>query len=158
MKIYLYLCWALLLAACSNNQAHSLPVVPLYVGDQRIEVELALTPEQQAKGLMHRQAMAEMNGMLFSFERDKILRFYMKDTLIPLSIAYLDKDGVIREIYDMQPQDERIVASQWPMRFALEMNQGWFERHKVYPGQRVTLEGQQPLQQAILQKITAASN
>ena len=143
----------LLLWACSTAQAQNLPTITLQVGSQNVEAELALSSKEQAKGLMHRKLMNEMHGMLFSFKQDRVLHFYMKNTLIPLSIAYLDRDGVIREIYDMQPLDERIVSSRWPMRFALEMNQGWFERYNVGIGQRVTLPEGSPLQHSQLQKL-----
>ncbi len=142
------------MAACSSSR--DLPAVLLQVGDQTIETELALSPEQQARGLMYRKSMPEMHGMLFSFPRDRVLHFYMKNTLIPLSIAYLDKAGVIREIYDMQALDESIVPSRWPMRFALEMNQGWFGRHKVGVGQRVVLTDGSPLQHSSLEQLAGS--
>ncbi|WGK70187.1 DUF192 domain-containing protein [Candidatus Haliotispira prima] len=148
----------LLFWACGGPRpkAQSLPSLPLTVGDQTVETELALSQAEQAKGLMYRKSMGEMHGMLFSFPRDRVLRFYMKNTLIPLSIAYLDKKGVIREIYDMHPLDESTVPSRWPMRFALEMNQGWFQRHKVRVGQRVTLADGSALQHRALQQAMAA--
>ncbi|MEM9424145.1 MAG: DUF192 domain-containing protein [Spirochaetota bacterium] len=137
-----YSFWPLLIwlfwSCGSPPKAQSLSSVSLQVGAQTVEVELAISPEEQAKGLMYRKSLGEMQGMLFRFKRDRVLRFYMKNTLIPLSIAYLDKDGVIREIYDMQPLDEKITASRWPMRFALEMNQGWFQRHNIAIGTQVT--------------------
>ena len=139
----------LVLWACKKEPLIS---IELKVGKQTIKAELALSPEQQAQGLMHRQSMAEMHGMLFSFPQDKVLRFYMKNTLIPLSIAYLDKDGIICEIYHMQPLDTTTIASRWPMRFALELNQGWFERHNVDIGQRVTLLDGSPLKHSQLQQ------
>ncbi len=140
-------------AACQPSHGQNLPSIKLRVGTQVVEAELALKQEQRAKGLMFRQSMAEMHGMLFSFERDQLLGFYMKNTLIPLSIAYLDKDGVIQEIHDMQALDESTVSSQWPMRFALEMNQGWFERHGVKAGQRVTLYDGSHLAHGKLQEL-----
>lgn len=139
--------------ACSDNRAHALPSVVLQVGSQSVEVELALRPEEQAKGLMYREALAEMRGMLFSFPQDRILRFYMKNTLVPLTIAYLDKTGTIRELHDMQALDERTVASEWPLRFALEMNQGWFARYGVRIGERVTFKDGSPLEHAKLLQL-----
>ena len=148
-KLFLFI--FLVYGACS--EAHALPSVVLQVGGQNVEVELALRPEEQAKGLMYREKLGEMRGMLFSFPQDRILHFYMKNTLIPLTIAYLDKDGVIRELHDMQALDEQTVASEWPLRFALEMNQGWFARHGVRIGERVTLQDGSPLKHTKLQQL-----
>ena len=131
--------------SCGENRAQELPTVTLRVGGQSIEAELALRPEEQARGLMYRKELGEMRGMLFLFSRDRVLRFYMKNTLIPLTIAYLDKEGVIQELHDMQALDEATVASQWPLRFALEMNQGWFGRYGVRVGELVTLADGSPL-------------
>lgn len=128
---------AFLFFSCTSKLGLSFPVLSLVVNDQNIRVEAAISPEQSAQGLMFRKEMPENEGMLFIFSSDKILRFYMKNTLIPLSIAYLDRNGTIEEIYDMYPLDETAVSSKWPVRYALEMNQGWFERHRVAVGDTV---------------------
>ncbi|MDL2321275.1 DUF192 domain-containing protein [Desulfosarcina sp. OttesenSCG-928-B08] len=102
-----------------------------------IQVEVAITPEDRARGLMHRNVLAEDAGMLFVFEKDQILSFWMKDTQIPLSIAFIAADGRILEIRDMEPESRELILSSAPARYALEMNQGWFEKNGIVPGHRV---------------------
>ncbi|MFP3089105.1 DUF192 domain-containing protein [Treponema sp. TIM-1] len=109
-------------------------------GDRiRIQVEIARTEAERAQGLMHRTALPDGEGMLFVFERDQILSFWMKDTLIPLSIAFISYDGRILEIYDMQPRDLSSVHSRRSVRYALEVPQGWFERTGIRVGDRLNL-------------------
>ncbi|MFP3041724.1 DUF192 domain-containing protein [Treponema primitia] len=96
--------------------------------------EIARTDDQRARGLMGRKSLADGKGMLFVFERDRILSFWMKDTLIPLSIAYVAYDGRILEIHDMQPQSLRTIQSGRSARYALEVPQGWFARANIKPG------------------------
>lgn len=103
-----------------------------------LQVELARTPEERARGLMRRKSLADGEGMLFIFERDETLSFWMKDTLIPLSIAFIASDGRIVEIRDMRPLDLNPVKSGRSVRYALEVPQGWFERAGVKPGDTVT--------------------
>lgn len=130
----------LLAWGCGHSEA-GLPWATLRVGDARLKVELALTPEQHARGLMYRRELSDRRGMLFVYEREQTLRFWMKNTFIPLSIAYVDAGGVIVDIQDMQPQDTTTHPSSRPARFALEVNQGWFAAHGVDVGAqlRVTL-------------------
>jgi hypothetical protein len=106
-----------------------------------VKTELARTPEERSQGLMHRTQLADGEGMLFIFERDQILSFWMKNTLIPLSIAFITADGRIIEIKDMQPLDENPVSSSRSVRYALEVPQGWFGRVGVKPGDIVMVEG-----------------
>jgi len=114
---------------------------PLQVGDQNIEVQLALFPEEQRKGLMLREDMPENRGMIFLFSQPRRATFWMKNTPLPLDIAYITQDGVIREIYPMEPFDETtIVSHRDDIHFALEMNQGWFEDRHVRPPATVDLE------------------
>src|SRR5215204_3063635 len=96
-----------------------------------VQVEIADTPEERQTGLMGRSALAEEGGMLFVFDQEQILAFWMKDTVIPLSIAYIDADGRIVDIQDMQPLDETSHPSAEPARYALEVNQGFFEGRGV---------------------------
>lgn len=111
-----------------------LPTRMLSIGTAEIEVEIADNTESRRTGLMKRKSMDENHGMLFIFESDQKLSFWMKNTLIPLSIAYIASDGEILEIYDMKPESLRPVESINSVRYALEMNQGWFERNNVAPG------------------------
>ena len=106
-----------------------------------LTVELAKTEAQRNQGLMHRKTLKDGEGMLFIFERDQALTFWMKNTLIPLSIAYIASDGRIFEIYDMEPQNLKTVASSRSGRYALEVPQGWFSRAGLGVGDRLDLSG-----------------
>ena len=103
-----------------------------------VRVEVADNPEERRQGLMFRETLPTDEGMLFVFEREQLLSFWMKDTTIPLSIAFISRDGEIVAIQDMEPLDERTFhQSPRPALYALEMNQGWFEGHEVEVGDRV---------------------
>jgi uncharacterized membrane protein (UPF0127 family) len=106
-----------------------------------IRVELARTTAEKNRGLMHRKSLADGKGMLFVFDRDEILSFWMKDTLIPLSIAFIARDGRILEIRDMRPLDTTTVRSSRSARYALEAPQGWFGRAGIAPGDSLLLDG-----------------
>ena len=110
-------------------------------GGQRVEVpvEIAATEAARERGLMGRTALAEDAGMLFVFDREQPLAFWMKDTLIPLSIAYIDSNGRIVDIQDMQPLDETPHPSAEPARYALEVNQGFFAARGIQVGDRAEL-------------------
>ena len=105
-----------------------------------IRAEVARTPEERSKGLMHRKKLHDGEGMLFIFERDEILSFWMKNTLIPLSIAFITYDGKIIDIKNMYPGDLSSVVSSRSARYALEAPQGWFERAGVRAGDVVDIE------------------
>jgi uncharacterized protein len=107
-----------------------------------VEVEIADEPAEQERGLMERTELAENAGMLFVFDRELPLAFWMRNTLIPLSIAYIDAEGYIVDIQDMQPLDETSVPSAEPAQYALEVNQGFFAEHGVEVGNRVELSNQ----------------
>jgi hypothetical protein len=111
----------------------------LSIGNVEVEVEIAEDSDSRRTGLMNRKSMDENHGMLFIFETDQKLSFWMKNTLIPLSIAYISSYGEILEIYDMKPESLRPVQSLNSVRYALEMNKGWFERHGVVPGDYLDL-------------------
>jgi len=104
-----------------------------------LEVELAQTDAERTTGLMYRTALEDGKGMLFIFERDQVLSFWMKNTLIPLSIAYIAYDGTIIDIRDMYPKNTSPVHSSRSVRYALEVPQGWFARAGVKPGDTVKL-------------------
>ena len=105
-----------------------------------VEVELAQTDEQRSTGLMYRTSLEDGKGMLFIFNEDQVLSFWMKNTLIPLSIAYIASDGRILEIYDMEPQNLTPVHSSRSVRYALEVPQGWFSRAGLEPGDRLDIQ------------------
>lgn len=102
-----------------------------------LEVEIADTPGERSAGLMNRQSLPPDAGMLFVFAEDTESGFWMKDTLIPLSIAFVRADGVIVEILDMEPLDETLHRPGEPYRYAVEANRGWFEEKGVEPGDRM---------------------
>jgi len=126
------------LAATSASAAGELPVASLSINGHKIVVEVAATPEQRATGLMHRFSLRPDHGMLFVFERAEEQAFWMKNTFIPLSIAFIATDGRILNIDDMAPQDERLHWSKGPALHALEMRKGWFAERGIRPGDRVS--------------------
>ena len=113
-------------------------LIGITVGGIPVLVEVAQTSEAQEQGLMFREHLPENQGMLFVYPLEQILSFWMRHTSIPLDIAFIDRDGVIVSIQPMQPLDEeKHYASPVPVPYALEVNQGWFERHSVRVGDRV---------------------
>ncbi|MGQ9677974.1 MAG: DUF192 domain-containing protein [bacterium] len=114
------------------------PTVVLNIKGNRIVAEVAATPDERALGLMFRTSLHPDSGMIFVFEEEQWLRFWMKNTYIPLSIAFVDKDGVITDILEMAPLDTetRYEASR-PVRYALEANSGWFLVHGIKSGDTV---------------------
>jgi uncharacterized membrane protein (UPF0127 family) len=117
--------------------AGELPTAALSINGHPIIAELASTPEQQAQGLMHRFSLKPDHGMLFVFERTERRSFWMKNTYIPLSIAFIAPDGRIVNIEQMAPHDESPHWSKAPVRYALEMRKGWFAERSIVPGDRV---------------------
>jgi uncharacterized membrane protein (UPF0127 family) len=109
-----------------------------YNGMIMVSAELAVTDGERAKGMMWRTAMNDGEGMLFVYDRDMQMSFWMKNTLIPLSIAFISSRGDILEIRDMEPQDTRLVKSERYCRYALEAPQGWFARAGIRPGDTIT--------------------
>ncbi len=124
-------------AACSGGRR--LPEESVVIGNATFILEVARTPEEQRTGLMHRKRMDADRGMIFVFPEDRKLSFWMKDTLIPLSIAYVDSSGTIREIHDMEPLSLRPVESAVSVRYAIELNRGAFAVAGVGPGSRIDL-------------------
>lgn len=114
------------------------------IGNKTLKVKLAITPAQQRQGLMNVQGMAPTKlgkdeGMLFIYKREEILSFFMKNTTIPLSIAFIDKKGIIKEIKDMVPDSTINVRSKTPVQYALEVNRGWFTKNNIRVGDKVNL-------------------
>jgi hypothetical protein len=114
-----------------------LPTIPLAIGTHRLVAEVAATPEQRSTGLMHRFSLRPDHGMLFVFAAPDRQGFWMKNTFIPLSIAFIGDDGRIVNIADMSPQTETTHWSRGPVRYALEMRKGWFGERGIRPGDRV---------------------
>ena len=135
---YLTLVAACLLPAPPAAAQPPLPEVSLQVGSHTIQAEYADTPAALSTGLMHRTALPDDSGMLFELGPPDIHCFWMKNTLIPLSIAFIAQDGQIIDIQDMQPQDLTPHCPPAPITQALEMNQGWFDQHSVHVGAAVS--------------------
>jgi len=123
----------LLLLACGSK----LPTATLDVDGHAVPVEIAATAAHRSRGLMYRDSMPEDAGMLFIYKDEAIRRFWMKDTRIPLSIAFANRRGEIVRIADMKPFDESSTSSLAPAMYALEMNQGWFEANGVERGDKI---------------------
>ena len=124
-------------AAFAQDGPQRLASTQLTAGFHLINAEVASTQEQRAIGLMNRPAMPANDGMLFVFERPGEQCFWMKNTLLPLSIAFIDDDGRIADLADMQPLSEQNHCSSRAVRFALEMNQGWFAKRALKAGTRL---------------------
>lgn len=123
--------------AQAQDKPQQLPVTPLTAGMHLIQAEVAQTQEQRAIGLMHRPSMPTNAGMLFVFEEAGVQCFWMKNTLLPLSIAFVADDGSIVNIAEMQAMSEASHCSAKPVRYALEMNQGWFAKRGIKAGTKL---------------------
>jgi uncharacterized membrane protein (UPF0127 family) len=110
------------------------PVAQLNAGMHLIRAEVVSDPGTRAQGLMYRKSMAQNAGMLFIFDEAAVHCMWMKNTLIPLSVAFIDDRGAIVNVEDMEPQTEASHCAAQPVRYALEMNRGWFAARGVKPG------------------------
>ena len=128
------------LAAQAQQPApQQLPTTRLNAGIHNIEAEVAQTPQERAVGLMHRRQMPAHRGMLFVFEPPaQVHCFWMRNTLLPLSIAFLADDGTVVDVADMKPETTDEHCPRAPVRYALEMNQGWFAKRGIGPGSRIS--------------------
>jgi uncharacterized membrane protein (UPF0127 family) len=124
----------------------------ILIDQKKIKVELAVTQEQRQKGLMYRTSLSEDEGMLFVFPEEAIQTFWMKNTPIPLDIAFFDKEGYLLEIQSMQPNSEVIHQSSEPAKYALEMNQNWFRKNNIKKYSKLYLTDE------VKQKIHELSN
>lgn len=116
-----------------------LPTLKLFIGTNELTAEIASRLHEITTGMMWRTNMAEMEGMLFVFPEPDFRSFWMRNTLLPLSCAYIDPQGVILELHDMKPRDlTGIKSSSNQIQYVLEVNQGWFQRHDVSLGMTVT--------------------
>jgi hypothetical protein len=113
---------------------NAMPVLELNAGFHRIEAEVAASDQNRQVGLMNRQAMPQQRGMLFVFTQPNTHCMWMRNTLIPLSVAFIDDEGYIINIEDMKPQTEDNHCARQPARYALEMNLGWFAQRGIKPG------------------------
>lgn len=114
-----------------------LPVVELTIKTSKLKAEVAADANSRTVGLMNRFSLKPDQGMIFVFAQSEPLAFWMRNTFVPLSIAYIDSKGVIVNIVDMKPQDESTHPSAGPAMFALEMKQGWFKERGIVAGDKV---------------------
>jgi uncharacterized membrane protein (UPF0127 family) len=128
--------FALALAA-AGARAAELPEIALAIAGHRLVVEVAHTEPARAQGLMHRRILPENRGMLFVFPQAGRHAMWMANTFVPLSVAFLDDDGVIVNIEDMAPHTREPHVAARPVRYALEVNRGWFAKRGIGPGARV---------------------
>ena len=129
------ICVFVILAACADGIERT----TITVGGHRFAVEIADTPEEREQGLMFREALDADHGMVFIFPDERPRSFWMRNTPLPLSIAYIDAQGIILEIHDMEPFSLEPVRSRFPARYALEVNRGRFRELGIEPGDRVDL-------------------
>jgi hypothetical protein len=125
-------------AQAQSGPQPKLPTTPLTIGIHVVQAELAVTPEQQATGMMFRTRMGTNEGMLFVNDDAGVRCFWMRNTLVPLSIAFVADDGTIVNTADMEPRSEKSHCSAQPVRFALEMNLGWFAKRGIKPGAKIS--------------------
>lgn len=139
LTVSLLCVWALLTATAWAQESPQLqlPRVTLSAGMHLINAQVAATPQQRAVGLMFRKEMPANEGMLFAFEQAAEQCFWMKNTLLPLTAAFVADDGTIVNLADMQPQSLVSHCSTKPVRFVLEMNQGWFDKRGLKAGSRL---------------------
>lgn len=117
--------------------ARAASTLELAAGIHRIEAEVASTPAGRNQGLMHRRALAANAGMLFVFPEAQRHCMWMRNTFLPLSVAFLDAQGVVLNVADMQPETEDTHCAAGEARYALEMNQGWFARRGIRAGMKI---------------------
>ncbi len=138
--------YVLLLMILGFLSAESADQQSLKLGDQLLQVELASTPAQRRQGLMFREHLADNQGMLFVYSDSKPRRFWMKNTLIPLSVGLFDENRRLMEVFHMDPPDPKsqnnlpITTSQHLARYALEVRQGWFEDQGIALGEVFELQ------------------
>lgn len=124
--------------AWAQDRAQQLPTVMLGAGMHNIKAEVAQTPQEHEIGLMHRTGMGANEGMIFMFDRPGKQCFWMKNTLIPLSVAFVADDGTVVNVDEMKPQTLDPHCSTKPVRFVLEMNTGWFAKRAIKEGFKLT--------------------
>ena len=128
------MCWGLASAQAQEGPQLDLARVKLQAGMYQIDAQVAQTPQQRSIGLMNRREMPMHEGMLFIFEQASIQCFWMKNTLLPLTAAFVADDGTIVNLADMTPQSTQSHCAAKPVRFVLEMHQGWFAKKNMAAG------------------------
>lgn len=124
-------------ARAGRGADQAAPETTIDVAGVTVTVEVADEPDERRRGLMHRDSLPEDHGMLFVYSREQTLSFWMRDTRMPLDIAFLDSRGYIVDLQQMEPQSDRMHESRRPAMYALEMRRGWFADHGIEEGDRV---------------------
>jgi len=137
MKITCLIYSIFLVLSVSCSKSNSPPKHIIYIRETPIEVELANTPQKREVGLMYRKSLDADKGMLFVYDKVQIVYFWMKNTSIPLSIAYINSSGLITEINDLEPFSLKVDRSSNPVLYALEVNRGFFKRNGIKVGDSV---------------------
>ena len=136
--LFTILCWAAASATLAQDTPQmDLPRIKLNAGMFLIDTQVAQTPEQREIGLMFRQQMPQGEGMLFVFKVPAEQCFWMKNTVLPLTAAFVAEDGTIVNLADMKPQTTDSHCSKKPVRYVLEMNQGWFAKKGIKAGAKL---------------------
>ena len=128
---------AMALVFWSAAASADLPEVVVTIAGHKATIEVASTDAQRSTGLMHRRMLPENRGMLFIFPDIAMHGMWMMNTYVPLSVAFLDREGRIINIEDMQPQTQNTHSAAKPAKYALEMNLGWFAKRNIKPGAKV---------------------
>ena len=127
-------------SGCPKTSKAGFPMVPMAIAGERVQVELVVTDAQRSRGLMYRRTMKDNRGMLFVYPKKERLSFWMKNTFIPLTIAFIADDGTIVHLEDMAPQTLLSHQSPKAVRYALEMNKGWFSKRGIEVGAKAEFE------------------
>jgi len=136
----------------SGQPQPKLPTIKLWLGAHEVVTEIARTPIEHQVGMMWRTNMAEMEGMIFIFDEPGRRSFWMRNTLVPLDIAYIAPDGTLLEVHAAQPRNEATIPSDSDrVQFVLETRQGWFQRNHVKPGVQIRTE-KGSLQETFIQR------
>jgi uncharacterized membrane protein (UPF0127 family) len=124
----------------NDGKPQKLEAVAMSIGGHKVDIEIAKSDDQKAKGLMYRDSMEQGHGMLFVYSKDKKMSYFMYNCRFPLDIAFLAADGTVLQIEQMQPREYLPTRSKKEARFAIEMNKGWFEANGVKVGDKVNLK------------------
>jgi uncharacterized protein len=129
--------FAIISVPAVSQQPVKFPVISLTAGMHVIQAEVVAKDADRQQGLMYREKIGPNEGMVFLFDAPTSICMWMKNTLIPLSVAFINEDGKIVNIEDMQPQTMESHCAKKPVRYALEMNQGWFKQKNIKPGSTI---------------------
>jgi uncharacterized membrane protein (UPF0127 family) len=121
-------------AACASVKGFEYEKRDIFIGDQQLKVEIADTTEKRIRGLQFREKLGKNEGMLFVYNEEQFQSFWMKDTPIPLDLAYINRQGKINEIYSLNPHETTVYRSREKAQYVLEVNQGWFKDNEIGVG------------------------